>query len=86
MEVHYFITVQWCGKGRRGIFTDRQGSGYWKETPHTEEEMIALLGHFHLILSPESTLLTQEDLTEYIRWLPLAEYQHQFGIAVKEEA
>jgi len=83
---HYFITVDWCNKGKRGIFSNRAGTGYWQEQPHTYEEMYEILGHFAIILNPKSEPFTEEELKETRKWIPLAEYKDQFGIAVLEKS
>jgi hypothetical protein len=82
-EKKYFITADWCDKGKRGIFCDRQGNGFPKETRHSEEEMNKILGAFWLILSPKSEPYTPEELKKFTRWIPLAEYQNQYGIATE---
>lgn len=85
-EQAYFLTVDWCKKGRRGVFCDAEGRGYRKNgEPHTHEEMAGILGLFWLVLSPESTLLTIGELAEYTYWYPLAEYSNMFGVALKKE-
>ena len=85
-EATYFLTVDWCDKGERGVFCNLNGIGYPKEgEPHTEMEMMKILDVFWIILKPKSTLLTKEELTEYTYWYPLAEYSNQFGVALKSE-
>lgn len=84
-EIHYFITVDWCKGNKRGIFCNKKGIGYWKERKHTEEEIAEILGHFWIILSPQSEPFTQEQLKKTRRWIPLAEYQNEYGIAIKED-
>ena len=80
----YFLTVDWCNKGDRGIFCDQKGNPFIKENePHTEDEMWKILGPFDLILSPESTELTEDDVAEYQWWSPFAEYSGEYGIARK---
>ena len=82
-EDRYFLTVEWCGKGRRGIFCNSKGTSYSQPEEHTPLEMHDILGPFWLILKPESTLLTEEELAEHAYWRPLAEYCYEFGIARK---
>lgn len=82
LEEKYFITVDWCDKGKRGIFCNREGTGFSKETQHTEKEMIEILGPFFLVLNPKSELLTEYELKKFTKWIPLAEYKKQYGIAL----
>ena len=93
-ESAYFLTVDWCGKGRRGVFCNSQpsstagprwGMPYRKKdgSQHTKEEMHEILGVFFLILDPESTLFTESELAEFNRWTPLDEYSGEYGIARK---
>ncbi len=81
MTQKHFLTVSWC-KGPRGIFCNDQGKGYWLDRPHTRAEMDEILGPFWMILSPESTVLTEEQVAQHTQWTPLAEHSGQFGIAV----
>lgn len=81
----YFVTVDWCDKGKRGIFCDRQGRGFLKKIQHTEDEMFKILGNFAIILNPKSIAFTEEEVKQYKKWIPLPEYRNEFGIAVKEE-
>jgi hypothetical protein len=83
----YFLTVDWCSMGNRGIFCSDEGQGFSKDNlPHTEEEMSDILGPFHLILAPRSELLTEEQVKEFNRWIPLAEYSNKFGVALRLES
>ncbi len=84
MKEKYFVTVDWCNKGKRGIFCDKQGNGFLKKKQHTEEEMRKILGHFWVILNPKSELFTEEKVKKYRKWIPLAEYQNEYGIAIEE--
>jgi len=78
----YFLTVDWCSQGRRGVFCNRYGKGYWKDDkPHTKEEMWEILGPFTPILAPQSLPYTEQDLA-HCKWYPLAEYSNEFGYAV----
>jgi hypothetical protein len=83
----YFLTVDWCNQGKRGIFASLDGGSFWKEEAngeHTEDEMYQILGIFDLILSPKSTLISEEELKEYRYLTPLDEYSGQYGIVRKE--
>lgn len=85
-EIHWFLTVDWCNKGKRGLFTDSQGKGYWQTQPHTDDEMFGILGPFDLVLSPKSLPFISNDLEGIdIEWVSLAEYKHHFGIAIIPE-
>jgi len=78
----YFLTVDWCKKGSRGIFCNLEGHCFRKDDePHTELEMQEILGSFWIILSSESRLISEQELSEYNQWVPLEEYSNQFGIA-----
>jgi hypothetical protein len=88
MANKYFLTVDWCNKGRRGVFCDQSGNSFWKEEvdgPHTEQEMWDVLGMFDIILDPQSILLSEEELYQYKWFVPLAEYTDHFGIAMTDE-
>lgn len=83
-EQVYFLTVDWCKKGYRGIFCDCEGCCFRKDgKPHTMLEMEEILGLFSLILMPKSTPLTVEQVGEFTLWYPLSEYSNQFGVAFK---
>ena len=81
VEKKYFITVDWCNQGKRGVFCSIDGIGYWKKIPHTEREMRKVLGHFWMILNPKSEAFTEKEL-ENRRWVPLPEYRNEYGIAI----
>lgn len=82
MDKKYFLTVDWCSKGQRGVFCDQHGRTFWKANePHTKDEMFDILGVFELVLAPESTLLTEDELKTYNRYKPLAEYSNAYGYA-----
>ena len=81
----YFLTVQRCSRGPRGILCDNHAAGYWKESQHTFEEMVELLGAFTIIFDPKSELFTEKDLKKTRTWHPLAEFKHQLGIAYVPE-
>ena len=83
----YFLTVDWCKSGARGIFCDDKGRCFRKdETPHSAEEMAEILGPFFLVLSPESLEYSRETFPTSVKWRPLAEYSNSYGIAVAQEA
>jgi hypothetical protein len=82
----YFLTVDWCNKGNRGIFCTADGNCFSKEVQHTEDEMWEILGAFDLILAPQSIEMSEDELKEYRSYTPLAEYSHQYGIATKKLA
>jgi hypothetical protein len=79
----WFVTVDWCNKGKRGVFCNTQGQSFSKETQHTEDEMWEILDAFSMILSPQSIELSLDELKEYHLFTPLAEYSNQYGIACK---
>jgi len=85
MEAKHFLTVEWCSNGERGIFCDTEGAAYSQEEPHTSEQEWEILDVFALILHPESKLLTEEEVSQYTYWRPLAEFSRQYGIALKEK-
>ena len=80
----YFLTVDWCNKGNRGIFCDSKGNAFGKDTKHTAEEMDEILDWFSLVLSPQSLLFSEEEMKEYTQWRPFAEYSNQYGVASRK--
>lgn len=81
----YFMTVEWCSDKHRGVFCSKDGTPFRKDgEPHTNEEMDAMLGPFWLILGAKSQPFTQEEITEYTYFRPLAEYKDQYGIALRK--
>lgn len=82
-EKRYFITVEYCNNGKRGILCDKQGDAFPKDTPHTIEEMNKYLGVFFVILNPKSEPFTETELKKFNKWRPLAEYEHHYGIATE---
>lgn len=83
----YFLTVDWCNKGRRGVFCSGRGQAFWKneeDGPHTEDEMFEILGVFEMVLSPQSILLSEDELKEYNQYYPLEEYSGEYGYAAKK--
>ncbi len=51
---------------------------------NTEEEMYDILGIFSIVLTPESLPLTEEELSKFTYFRPLAEYTNEYGIALEE--
>lgn len=85
--LHYFLTVDWCGKGNRGVFADRGGNGFWRDDrPHTYAEMVEILDVFAVLLNPESQPFTPDELAGYRRFVPLAEYSDAYGVVLPQEA
>lgn len=80
----WFLTVDWCNQGKRGIFARRDGSSFSQGKKHTEDEMWNILDAFSMILDPKSVELSEDELKEYHRFTPLAEYSHQYGIVRKD--
>ena len=86
MNSAYFLTVEWCGNGQRGVFCDTKGKCFRKDgEPHTREEMHGFLGVFWMILSPKSESFTVEELAQFTSFTPLAEYSNEFGIVRRKE-
>lgn len=81
MSKRFFVTVDWCNTGHRGIFCSRQGTPFSSTEIHTLAEMEDILGPFSLILNPESLLLSEEEVATHTHFQPLPEYHSQFGIA-----
>lgn len=82
----FFLTVDWCNQGKRGIFCNQEGTAFPMDgRPHSEHEMWEILGAFDLVLNPQSIEFTEEELKEFNKWYPLAEYTDQYGYAVKPE-
>ena len=79
----WFLTVDWCNKGQRGIFCDIKGGGFSRAKPFGMGKMTEILGVFSMILAPECTEIVEQELKEYSHWYPLAEYSHQYGVACK---
>ena len=79
----HFLTVDRCNSGQRGIFCDKSGQPAVRDEPWTEGDMWDYLGDFAMILDPQSQELTEEEVKEYTRFQPLAEYLHIYGIALK---
>lgn len=84
MTKRYFLTVDWCEKGNRGIFCDAEGHCFAKDVePHTALEIQEILGPFWLILAPLSQLFTSQQTSRLSQWIPLPEYSSVFGIALE---
>ena len=79
----WFLTVDWCDKGKRGIFANKNGNSFSQERQHTEDEMWKILAAFAMILNPQSLELSEEELKDYHKFYPLAEYSNQYGIVCK---
>jgi len=79
----WFLTIDWCGRGNRGIFCSAGGNSFSKEIQHSEDEMWEILDAFSMVLNPQSIELSEAELKEYHRYYPLAEYSHQYGAACK---
>ena len=81
-EYHWFLTVDWCKQGERGLFTDSNGKGFWESRPHTEEEMRNILFPFAMILAPQSLPFAKEDFVGVSDWHSLGEYCDNYGYAI----
>lgn len=80
----YFLTVDWCDQGKRGVFCRSDGIAFRKDDePHTLEEMMNILNVFSIVLAPQSKLLTADELAEHTVFHPLSEFSYQYGYAVK---
>ena len=79
----WFLTVEWCSQGNRGVFCSLNGNSFSYEIQHTEDEMWEILDAFYMVLSPQSIELSEDEVKEYRRFRPLAEYSNQYGIASK---
>jgi hypothetical protein len=84
-QSRYFLTVDWCAQGKRGIFCSRAGAPFPEDTQHTRGQIDEILGVFALILNPMSESFTEAQLKAYSRFVPLAEYSNHFGIALLRE-
>jgi len=83
----YFLTVDWCNQGKRGIFCNlSNGSAFAKDdAPHTEEEIWDILDAFSLVLSPQSIEYSEDEVKQFNKAYPLAEFSNQYGYAIKGE-
>lgn len=78
----YFLTVDWCNNGNRGIFCDKNGNAFPKDEPHNEDDLWRILDCFQFVLSPQSVEMSEEELKKYTRWYPLGEFSNQYGVAL----
>jgi len=84
MIERFFVTVDWCNKGNRGVFASKKGNAFGKdEGPHTAREMEEILDCFHVILNPKSEPFTEDEIATYRRFVPLAEYTNEYGVVFK---
>jgi hypothetical protein len=67
------------------VFCSADGISFSKETHHTEDEIWEILDAFSMILAPQSVELSEDELKEYRKFSPLAEYSDRYGIAVRLE-
>ncbi len=84
-QVRYFLTVDLCARGSRGIFCSDEGDAFPQDTPHTHGEMAEILGPFAIILNPLSEPFTEAQVKAHSRFVPLSEYSGKFGIALPRE-
>ena len=82
-DKRFFLTVEWCGNGHRGILCETGGGAFSKESQHSQEDIIEPLGRFWMILNPKSEQFSEEEIKEFTKFVSLAEYKHQYGIALK---
>jgi hypothetical protein len=85
IEKAFILTVDWCNEGKRGIFCSNTGQAFLKETQHTEDNFWEILDCFSVILNPQSTEMTKEEIKQYKQWIPLTEFSNQYGIALQKE-
>lgn len=84
MDKAFFLTVEWCDDGKRGIFCHQDGQAFRKDDePHTHDEMANVLGPFWLVLAPCSREFTVDELAKFTRFRPLVEYTNIYGIALE---
>jgi len=80
----YFLTVDRCGKGSRGVFCSKEGTCFRRDDrPHTEDEMWEILDAFALVLNPQSEPFTESQVKEFSKFTSFGEYSHQYGVALK---
>ena len=89
-QPHHFLTVDWCGEGKRGLFVRIVPEGesttiipFHKAEPYTEEEMRQILGPFEMVLYPKSVEMSFEEATEHKVLVALGEYSNQYGVVLK---
>ena len=80
----YFLTVDWCNQGKRGIFASIKGDAFSQEEPFDEDRIWEILDCFSLVLNPESIELSEEELKAYTKWYPLGEFSNQYGYVLKK--
>ena len=80
----WVLTVDWCNKGRRGVFCSRDGDISMKRTQHTRDEMDKYLGPFCLVLDPQSIQMTVGEIKKHNQYIALGEYSHMWGIGLKD--
>lgn len=84
-KAHWFLTVDWCNQGKRGVFCDRKGGAFsHPDAPLGLDEAEKILGPFALILAPKWLPLTEAELAQHKAWYPLAEFSNEYGYAVAE--
>lgn len=86
METRWFLTVDWCKQGKRGIFCDKRGNPYSSPTQHTRAQIVEILDVFGMVLNPISLPLNEAQVAQVTTWYPLAEYSNEFGYAVIPDA
>ena len=79
----WYLTVDRCSQGKRGIFCNANGNSFSQDSQHTPDKIWEILDAFSWILSPQSLELSEDELKEYHLFTPLAEYSNQYGIACK---
>jgi len=81
----WFLTVDWCNKGKRGIFCNlANGNAFAKDdAPHTESEIWEILDAFAMVLNPKSIEFSEEEVAQHTKAYPLAEYSNEYGYAIK---
>lgn len=89
-EKHHFLTVDWCGEGKRGLFVQIKRDvehtnilPFHKLDPYTKKEMKEILGTFELILKPKSVEMSFNEAFEHKELKMLAEYSNAYGIIIK---
>ena len=80
----WYLTVERCNSGKRGVFAQSDGTVISDETQHTQEKMMEFLCGFGIILNPKSIELTDEEIKEYNTFYPLPEFNEHYGIVLKD--
>lgn len=81
----WFLTVDWCNQGKRGIFCSKTGKAFSRVVqPLGEDEAHTILGPFALILAPRWELLTPAQVAQHNQWRPLGEFRGEYGYACQE--